>query len=97
MSTYEFFYLLYLDMIEKFESDNRMFTHKYVVGKQRIRLHLLNQKLKIYPVDILDFLNKLQEKYSCDSHWSWFHFNNYPFKISNIMTFEFLSQNKERI
>ena len=95
------FGLLYSDLIEKFEPDNRIFTHKYVVGKQRIRLHLLKAETEdLDPVEIyqiLDFLNKLQEKYSYDSHWSRFRFSNYPLKYQNIMTFEFLSQNEEEI
>ena len=101
MSRYEIFDLLYLDLIQKFESDNRIFTHKYVVGKQKIRLHLLKPETEdLEPVEIhqiLDFLNKLQEKYSYDSHWSHFHFSNYPLKYQNIMISEFLSQNEEEI
>ena len=98
MSTYEIFDLFYSDLIEKFEYGNMIFTHKYVVGKQRIRLHLLKPETKdLDPVEILDFLNKLQEKYSYDSHWSRFRFSNYPIKYHNIMIFEFLSQNEKEI
>ena len=98
MSTYEIFDLFYSDLIEKFESGNMIFTHKYVVGKQRIRLHLLKPETKdLDPVEILDFLKKLQEKYSYDSHWSRFRFSNYPIKYQNIMIFEFSSQNEKEI
>ena len=98
MSTYEIFDLFYSDLIEKFESGNMIFTHKYVVGKQRIRLHLLKPETEdLDPVEILDFLNKLQEKYSYDSHWSRFRFSNYPIKYQNIMIFEFLFQNEKEI
>ena len=75
-----------------------IFTHKYVVGKQRTRLHLLKPETEdLDPVEILDFLNKLQEKYSYDSHWSRFRFSNYPIKYQNIMIFEFLFQNEKEI
>ena len=98
MSTYEIFDHLYSDLIKKFESDSRIFTHKYVVGKQRIKLHWLKPETEdLNPVDIPDFLNKLQEKYSDDSHCSRFHFSNYPLKYQNIIIFEFLSQNEEEI
>ena len=55
MTSYEIFHLLCADMTKEFGSGNRIFTYKYVVGKQRIRKHILKQ----YPVDILDFLNQL--------------------------------------
>ena len=54
MSTYEIFDLPYSDLIEKLESDNIIFTHKHVVGKQRIRLHLLKPEIEdLDPVEIL--------------------------------------------
>ena len=60
MSTYEIFDLLYSDLIEKIEFDNRFFTHKFIVGKQRIRLHLLKPETEdLDPVEITDFWNKL--------------------------------------
>ena len=61
MSNYEIFDLLYSDVIKKFDTENRVFTHKYVVGKQRIRIHLLKPDEEIDPFEILDSLNKLQE------------------------------------
>ena len=60
VSTYEIFDLLYSDLIEKIEFDNRFFTLKFIVGKQRIRLHLLKPKTEdLDPVETPDFLNKL--------------------------------------
>ena len=41
MAKYENFDLLCSDVAEKLGSDNRIFKQKYVVGKQRIRLHIL--------------------------------------------------------
>ena len=64
MTSYEIFHLLCADMTKKFGSGNRIFTYKYVVGKQRIRKHILKQ----YPVDILDFLNQLQQNYANHSN-----------------------------
>ena len=61
MSNYKIFDLLYSDVIKKFDAENRVFTHKYVVGKQRIRIHLLKPDEEIDPFEILDSLNKLQE------------------------------------
>ena len=55
MTSYEIFDLLCADMTKIFGSVNRIFTYKYVTGKQRIRKHIFKQNL----VAILDFLNKL--------------------------------------
>lgn len=69
MSKCKIFDLLYSDVIEKFASDDRVFTQKYVVGKQRISMHLLKlDDSDLDPVEILDFLKKLQEKYFYHSH-----------------------------
>ena len=60
VSTYEIFDLLYSGLIEKIEFDNRFFTLKFIVGKQRIRLHLLKPKTEdLDRVETIDFLNKL--------------------------------------
>ena len=59
MNNYEIFDLLYSDIIQKFDADNRVFTHKCVVGKHLIRIHFLKPDEVINPVEILDFLNKL--------------------------------------
>ena len=55
MTPYKIFDLLCADMTKKFGSENRMFTYKYVVGKQRIRIHILKQETE--DADALDFLN----------------------------------------
>ena len=93
MSNYEIFYLLYSAVTEKFDADNRVFMHKYVVGKQRIRIHLLKPDEEINPVEILDFLSKLQEIYAYHNGWSPFYFSSYSLKYQNITIFNFLSQN----
>ena len=89
MSNYEIFDLLYSDIIEKFDADNRVFMHKYVFGKQRIRIHLLKTDEEINLVNILDFLNKLQQKYACHSGWRLFYFSSYSLKYQNITIFDF--------
>ena len=64
MTSHNIFDLVCADVTKKFGSDNRIFTYKYVAGKQRIRIHILKQKTEdIYPVDIPDFLNQLQQNY----------------------------------
>ena len=55
MSNSEIFDLLYSDVIEKSDAENKVFTHKYVVDKQRIRIHLLKPDEEINPVEILNF------------------------------------------
>ena len=95
MSNYEIFDLLYSDVIGKFDVDNRVFMHKYVVGKQRIRIYLLKPDEEIGPVEMLGFLNKLQEKYAYYCDWNPFYFSSYSLKYKNITIFDFLSQNEE--
>ena len=97
MSNYEIFDLLYSDVFEKFDADNRVVTHKYVLGKQRIKIHLLKTNEEINPDEILDFLNKLQQKYACHRGWSPFYFSSYSLKYQNITIFDFLSQNEEEL
>ena len=58
MNNYEIFNLLYSNIVQKFDTHNRIFTHKYIVGKHRIRIHLLKPDEEIDPVEMLDFLNK---------------------------------------
>ena len=86
MSHYEIFDLLYFDVIEESDADNMVFTHKYVVGKQRIRKHLLKPDGPIDPVEILDFLNKLHVKYAYHSP---LYFSSYSLKYQNITIFDF--------
>ena len=82
---YKIFDPLCSDVIEKFGSDDRVFTQKYAVEEQRIRMHLLKPDDEdLDPAEILDLLNKLQEKYSYHSHWSPFYFSWYLLKYQNI-------------
>ena len=75
---------------KKIGPDNRIFTYKYVVGKQRIRLHILIQETEdIDPVDILDFLNHLQKNYDYHSNWNRFYFNCFNLPDQNIKIFKF--------
>ena len=97
MSNYKIFCLLYSDIIEKFDTDSRVFTHKYVVDKQGIKIHLLKTDEEINPDKILDFLNKLQEKYACHRSWNPFYFSSYSLKYKNITIFDFLSQNEKEL
>ena len=89
MSNYEIFDLFYSDVIEKFDADNRVFMHKYAVGKQRIRIRLLKPDEEIDPVEMIDFLNKLQEKYAYHSDWIPFYFSSYSLKCQNITISDF--------
>ena len=90
MTTNKIFDLLCSDVTEKFGSYNRIFMQKYVVGNQRIRMHLLKQGTEdLDPVEILHFLNQLQQKYAYGTHWSRFYFSCYWFKDQNITIFEF--------
>ena len=98
MTSYEIFDLLCGDVTKKFGSDNRIFTYEYVVGKQRIRIHILKQETEdIDPVDILNFLNQLQQNYGHHSNWIHFYFNYFNLSDQNITIFEFLAQNEEEI
>ena len=96
MSNYKIFDLLYSDVIGKLDAYNRVLMYKYVVGKQRIRIHLLKPNEEIGPIKILDFLNKLQEKYAYHCDWSPFYFSSYSVKYQNITIFVFLSRNEEK-
>lgn len=62
MTNYKIFDLLYSESRHKFEDDNGIFTQRYVVGKQQIRIDSLKEENRISQVECLDFLNKLQEK-----------------------------------
>ena len=98
MTPYEIFGLLCADVTKKFRSDNRIFTYKYEVGKQRIRIHILKQETEdIDPVDILNFLNQLQQNYGYHSNCRRFYFNCFNLPDQNITIFEFLAQKEEEI
>ena len=62
MSNYEIFDHLYSDVVEKFNADNRVFTHKYVVGKQRIKIYLLKINEETNSDEILDFFKQVTGK-----------------------------------
>ena len=80
-----------------FFSDNRIFTYKYVVNKQRIRIHILKQETEdIDPVDILDFLNQLQQNYAYHSNWNRFCFNCFNLPDQNITIFAFFGSERGR-
>ena len=98
MTSYEIFDLLCEDVTKKFSSDSRIFTNKDVVGKQRIRIHMLKEETEdIGPADILNFLNHLQQNYAYHSNWSRFYFNCFNLPDENITIFELLAQNEEEI
>ena len=86
-------------MIKKFRSDNRIFTYKYVVvGKQKIRIQILKQETEDKdPVDILNFLNQLQQNYSYHLNWSRFYFDFFNLSDQNITILEFLAQSEKEI
>ena len=88
MANSEIFDLLYSEFRHKFEDDNRVFTQKYVVGKQQIRIHFLKEYNKIGVVQRLDFLNKLQEKFAYISDWTTFSFNCFVSGNNIISIFE---------
>ena len=62
MSNYKIFDLLYSNAIEKSDADNRVFMHKYVVGKQPIKIHLLKTGEEINPDEILGFFKQVTGK-----------------------------------
>ena len=96
MTNYEIFYLLYSEFHEKFEGDEIVFTQRYVVGNQHIRLHFLKDENKIEVIECHDFLSKLQEKYAVDEDLSPFYFH--CFKTGNkVSVYQFESENLEEI
>ena len=54
MTNYEVFKLLYTDQRHKFEGENRVFSQKYTIGQQQIRIHCLKDE-KLDVVECLDF------------------------------------------
>ena len=84
-------------MTKRFGSDNIIFTYKYVGGKRRISIHILKQETEdIDPVDILDFLNQLQQNYANHWNWSCFYFNCFNLPDHNITIFEFFGSEQGR-
>lgn len=53
MPNYAIFDLLYSDLRHKLEGDNRVFTQKPTVGRQRIHIHCLKDE----KLDIIEFLD----------------------------------------
>ena len=72
MSTNEIFDLLYLDFKDKFHGGDRVFTQKYIVSLQQIRIYQLKESSKIDIIKALKCLNELQEKYAYHHYWSIF-------------------------
>lgn len=92
MTSYEIFDLFCPDLTQKINSDNVVLTEKYVVGKQRIRMHILkNQVEGIDPAEVLDFSNQLQNKYAYQPNWNCFYFSFYQLQDQNITTFQFFA------
>ena len=98
MTSYELFDFLCADVTKKSGSENRIFTCKYVAGKQKIRIHILKQETEdIDLVDILKFLNQLQQNYGYHSNCSHFYFNLFNLSDQNITIFEFGFISREKI
>ena len=92
MTSYKIFDLLCRDVTKKFGSDNNIFIYKYVVGQQRIRIHILKQETEdIDPVDILNFLSQLQQIYTYHSKWNRFYLNCFDLPDQNMTIIEFLA------
>ena len=92
MTSYKIFDLLCRDVTKKFGSDHNIFIYKYVVGQQRIRIHILKQETEdIDPVDILNFLSQLQQIYTYHSKWSRFYLNCFDLPDQNMTIIEFLA------
>ena len=73
-----------------------MFTHKYVAGKQQIRIHLLKSGNKLNVNLCLYFLSKDQESFGYYKDWSKFHFS-YFVASHNVIVFQFLSTNDNKV
>ena len=88
--------MVYYELRKIFEVDEIVFTQRYLVGNQRIRLHFLKDENKIDVIECLDFLVKLQEKFAVGKDWSpfYFHFLETGNKIS---VYQFESENLEEI
>ena len=61
MTNYEIFELLYAAFRDKFDDENVVFTQKYVVGKQQIRIHFLNDEKKLMLSNVLIFLTNCKK------------------------------------
>ena len=81
------------EIFVKFDDRNIVFTQKYVVGKQQIRLYHLSGREKTDVSACLDFLKKLQKKYgfSSSTNWSTFFFSYFD-DGNNICVYQFVSE-----
>ena len=96
MTSYEILDLLYSDLRHKFKDGNIIFTRKYTVGRQRIRIHCLRDEKKPDTIECLDFLKKIQENYGYCSQWTPFYFSHFP-THHNIVIYQFLCENEEEV
>ena len=95
MTNYKIFNLLYSDPRHSIEADNGVFTQKYIVGRQQIRIHC-SKDIKLDVIECLDFLNKVQEKYGYCSEWTHFYFCYFS-TLHNIAVYQFLSENEDEV
>ena len=95
MANYEMFDLLYFEFRGKLDDDNVVFTQKYVVGKEQICIHFLNEK-KNDAGKCFDFLNKLLEKFACVSDWTPFYFKCFN-AGNNIVLYQFISKTESEV
>ena len=61
MTNFETFDLLYSEFRDKFDDGNVFFIQKYVVGKQQIRIHFLNEEKKLMLSNVLIFLTNCKK------------------------------------
>ena len=77
MSTCEIFDLQFADFTDKFEDQNCLFTQKYVISTQQIRVYRLKESFNIDVEKALETLNDLKEKLAYHKHWSPFFFKTF--------------------
>ena len=94
MTNYEIFHLLYSEFRDKFDDDNVVFTQKYVVGKQKIRIHFLKDEKKML-LNVSIFLTNCKKNLPV-SDWTPFYFNSFNTR-NNILVYQFISENENEI
>ena len=94
MSTYEIFDLLYDDFKNTFDGDDIVFTQRYVVGQQQIRVYQLKDSSKTEFVKALDFLTGYK-KSTCVIFTVRAFFKTFEAR-NGICVFEFFSLNKNK-
>ena len=92
-----FLFFLYSEFRDKFDDDNVVFTQKYEVGKQQIRIYFSKKEKKINVVECLNFLNKLQKKFAYVSDWTSFYFNCFDAGNNIAAVYLFQSENEDQI